>query len=331
MTGARDRQRPAPAADEAARWFVRLQDAGATRGDWLAFEAWLAASPGNMAAYEHVERLWVEVEEVADRLPDVSEAEVRTLPARQARTPSRLTRRAWLAAGAGLAASVAVAVAVGLGGPGARTQSYAAAPGHTQQVVLADGTRVWLNAGSRIEVRLARRARRVEMADGEALFDVTHDPRRPFLIDAGDRRVRVVGTQFNLRHRGGEFALTVNRGIVEVGPSQAAGPATRVVAGQSLSRRRGSATFVLAAASPETAFAWTRGELVYADAPLSEVAADLSRSLGVQIQVADQETAAIRFSGVLALDDRADVLRRLEAYAHVRAEDRPTGVMLHRR
>jgi transmembrane sensor len=190
---------------------------------------------------------------------------------------------------------------------------------------------VWLNAGSRLEVSLGRDARRVEMADGEALFDVTHDPARPFLITAGDRQVRVVGTRFNLRHRDGEFALTVSRGVVEVRPTGSAATPTRVMAGQSLVRRRGSATSVLSAASPDTAFAWTRGQLVYSDAPLSEVAADLSRSLGTPIRVADAATGQIPFTGVLALDDRTQVLRRLEAYAPVRAEQDPAGTVLRRR
>ena len=56
------------------------------------------------------------------------------------------------------------------------------------------------------------------MADAEALFDVAHDVRRPFLIGVGDRQVRVVGTEFNLRHRDDQVDLTVRRGIVEVRP-----------------------------------------------------------------------------------------------------------------
>src|SRR5204863_2251084 len=166
--------------------------------------------------------------------------------------------------------------------------TYATAPGETRQVILADGSHVRLNAGSRLEVRLGRRARRVEMADGEAVFDVTHDPGRPFLIDTGDREVRVVGTQFDLRQRGDAFALTVRRGLVEVRPSGAPqAPPTRVAAGQRLTHDRGAPAGQLSAAGGDDAFAWTRGQLVYTAAPLAEVAADLSRSLGRPVRVAD--------------------------------------------
>ena len=68
------------------------------------------------------------------------------------------------------------------------------------------------------------------MADGEAAFDVAHDPTRAFLIAVGDRQVRVVGTEFNLRRREGLTALTVRRGVVEVRPAGAPDAApTRLV------------------------------------------------------------------------------------------------------
>ena len=138
-----------------------------------------------------------------------------------------VSRRVWLAAGAGLAASLAVGVFTVANWP-APAETYVTAPGQTRRIALADGTRVWLNAGSRLEVRLGRRDRRVQMADGEAVFDVTHDPARPFLIDIGDREVRVVGTEFNLRQRGDAFALTVRRGVVEVRPAERPGALPRV-------------------------------------------------------------------------------------------------------
>jgi ferric-dicitrate binding protein FerR (iron transport regulator) len=61
------------------------------------------------------------------------------------------------------------------------------------------------------------------------------------------------------------------------------------------------------------------------------VAADLSRSLGAPVRVADPATGAIRFTGVLAIDDKAAVLHRLAAFAPVRVEQGPKGVVLHRR
>lgn len=342
MTGRRDEDGPMEVAQQAAHWFARLLDDAATGDDWLDFETWLAAAPSHQAAYARLEGLWVELDEVADAVAAALDAPVsldarRAARARPTLSPpapprSTLSRRGWLAAGAGLAASVAVGAFTIANWPNSPVETYVTAAGQTRQLTLADGSKVWLNAASRLDVRFQRGARRVQMADGEAVFDVTHDPSRPFLIDTGDREVRVVGTEFNIRQRADAFALSVRRGLVEVRPSGApdATP-TRVPAGQGLSHRKGSAQAVIAAAEPEAAFAWTRGQLVYSAAPMNQVAADLSRSLGTPVQVADAATGRLRFSGVLALDDKDALLRRLEAFAPVRAERGAGGVVLHRR
>lgn len=333
MNGERDDDRAVGTAEAAAHWFARLQDDAAGADDWLAFEQWLAASPAHAAAYERLEAIWLDLDDARDDVVAAMDAPVPFEAHRAARASRGLSRRDWLAAGAGIAAAVAVGVFGIANWPaGSPPQTYVTAPGQTRQVALADGTKVWLNAATRIEVRLERGDRRVQMAEGEAVFDVTHDPSRPFLIDTGDREVRVVGTQFNLRQRGAAFALTVRRGLVEVRPSGApdARP-TRVAAGQRLTHRKGAPQVLLTEVQSDPAFAWTQGQLAYVDAPLSEVAADLSRSLGTPVRVADAATGRMRFSGVLALDDRAAMFRRLEAFVAVRAETRADGVVLRRR
>lgn len=320
------------AADQAAGWLARLQGGEATGDDWLAFERWLAAAPENAPAFDRAERLWIELDDHADALAPGRTWTPVSRPPRPRRTGP--TRRGWLAGGAALAAGLA-AVAVGLTlwpEPEAQAIVYQTAPGETRQITLADGSRVHLNAASRIAVRFDRKARRVQMADAEAVFDVAHDPSRPFLIAVGDREVKVVGTEFNLRRRDARTVLTVRRGVVEVRPAATpSAPATRVAAGQQLVHHDGAAASQLRTASPEAAFAWTTGQLVYRGEPLSQVAADLSLSFATPVRVADEATGRLPFSGVLVLDRRADVLRRLQAYAPVAVEDRPDGVVLHAR
>lgn len=335
-------------AEEAAGWFARLQGEAATGGDWLGFERWLRSSPAHTKAYERLEGLWIDLEyapvarELGGRPALVARRPVlvarRQLFAGRRRAPSRRAsqdqnrRRAWLGAGAAIAASLVVAVGVGLRAPGVTTVTYETAPGQTREITLADGTHIRLNAASKIGVSLGRDARRVQMADAEAAFDVAHDASRPFLIGVGDRQVRVVGTQFNLRHRADRFDLTVRRGIVEVRPADAPRAApTRVTVGQALTHTAGQASQVLRASDPDQAFAWTSGQLIYRDQPLSDVAADLSRRFAAPVRTADARTAALRFSGVLVTDNEADVLRRLQAYAPVRIERAGDAIILHHR
>lgn len=325
-----DQERDDTVAEVAAVWFARLQDDAASAEDWLAFEAWLAETPAHAAAYETLERIWVDLDIDAEA---INAALKRIEPVSLAKhRASRWPRRTWLAVGAAMAAGLALAV-VGPGlMPPAPTQTYETALGETRQIELRDGTKVQLNAGSRLTVRFERRARHVEMADAEATFDVTHDAARPFLIEVGDQQVRVVGTAFNLRQRSGQVVLSVSSGLVEVRPidTPTAVP-VRVAAGQRLSHQKGSDASHVTRVDAEAAYGWTKGQLVYDAAPLQEVAADLSRSLGMVVRVADSQTARLKFSGVLSLDDRAALLRRLEAFVPIRAEQTGTEIVLRRR
>jgi transmembrane sensor len=327
-------------AEAAARWFARLQGEAATGDDWLAFERWLQASPAHVQAYEQLERLWVDLDQadVAKELggrPLVAAARRRSPEAsRRARSGAggQTRRRIWIGLGGAVAAVVAVTAGVSLFSPAAVSETYQTAPGQTLAVTLADGTRIRLNSASRITVRFDKDARRVEMADAEALFDVTHDAKRPFLITAGDRQVRVVGTQFNLRRRDGQVDLTVSRGTVEVrATGRLDAPPTRVSVGQELTHAEGHDAQVLKVADNDQAFAWTNGQLIYHDQPLSVVAADLSRRFGAPVRLADARAGALRFSGVLVTDNETDVLRRLSAYAPVRVERTPTEIILRHR
>jgi transmembrane sensor len=321
-------------AEEAASWFARLQGEAATGDDWLAFERWLQASPAHARAYERLEALWIDL----DYAPVARDLGGRPLLAARRRRLARSAagnpgRRAWLAAGAAIAAGLVAAMGIGLWpAPGAAPRTYQTAAGQTRQLALADGTRIRLNAASKITVSLGRDARRVQMGDAEAVFDVAHDAARPFLIAVGDRQVRVVGTEFNLRHRADKVALTVRRGVVEVRPAGApqARP-TRVTVGQQLTHTEGQNGSILKVSDSATAFAWTSGQLIYRDQPLSDVAADLSRRFAVPVRTADAPTAALRFSGVLVTDSESDVLRRLQAFAPLRVERTADAVVLHRR
>ncbi len=320
-------------AEEAAAWFARLQGEAATGDDWLAFERWLQASPAHARAYERLESLWVDL----DYAPVARDLGGRPLLAARRRRASRGAvgrpgRRVWIAAGAAIAAGLVVAVGAGLWSTPGETQTYQTGPGQTRQIALTDGTRIRLNAASKITVSLGRDVRRVQMADAEAVFDVAHDSARPFLIAVGDRQVRVVGTEFNLRHRANKVALTVRRGVVEVRPAAAlqARP-TRVTIGQMLTHTEGEAGSILKVSDPDAAFAWTSGQLIYRDQPLSEVAADLSRRFAVPVRPADARTASLRFSGVLVTDSEPDVLRRLQAFAPIRVEQTAGAVVLHSR
>jgi transmembrane sensor len=210
----------------------------------------------------------------------------------------------------------------------ASTTVYQTAKGERRQITLADGSHIDMNAGSRLSVRLGGKDRRVTMDDAEAVFDVAKDASRPFLITAGDRTVRVVGTQFNVRRRDGVQSVTVSRGVVEVMPAAGAGQRFRLTVGQRLDHVEGASDSQLRAASPDEAESWRTGRLIYRGEPLANVVADLNRYTSEPVRLADAHTGRIAFSGVLTTDQGDGVVRSLTLLAPVTSTHTKDGILL---
>lgn len=303
--------------DRAVVWHVRLSSDAADGDDWLAFEAWLAESPEHLRAYEAVEAVWSDLDQVTPA-PTVV-----TLTPRAARRPLP-----WLGA---IAASLIAVIFLGatfwMGAP--RTQTFETGPGQRQVIALSDGSRITLNGGSRLTARMGRSERRVVMADAEAVFDVAKDPGRPFLIQAGDREIRVVGTEFNVLRHAGVVRVAVRRGVVEVRPAGVpdAPPLARLRKGQSLSHREGGAGDVVAPVDPDAALAWTEGRLVFQGESLGEVAATLNRYMKTPI-IVDQDAASLPVTASLALGPDDEMVSTLSAFLPVQAKRLPDSVRL---
>ena len=311
-----------PRYDEAADWIVQLQAQDLDEVDALAFDAWLSASPQNAAAYDAALRAWSEYGANAQAV----RAGLRNRRVR----PSGFGRFYATAGAIAAAAAVAIVVVPAMTPPPA-PQVYVTHVGEHRSLTLADGSRLDLNAGTRLTVTLRRHDRQVVMDEGQAVFDVAPDARRPFLIAAGDRTVRVVGTQFDVRRRAGRLSVTVTRGTVEVSPSgEGVGQAFRLHPGQRLEHLEGAALAQVSAAAPDQALGWRAGRMVYRDQPLSVVVADLNAQFATPIRVDDPALAATPISGVLILDNEDAVVRRLALLVSAQTVRSDGGVTLQR-
>lgn len=303
--------------EEAAAWRVRLQSEQSVEADFEAFESWVA-DRANRFAYDRVELTDAFVDAHADAFAEA-------LP--QAK-PGRYTRYAMTAGIIGLAAYAALAFVLLRPAPSLVWTRYEAPATASRDVTLADGSVVHLNRRAQIEVALAANERRVRM-EGEAAFEVSHDASRPFLIGVGDQQVRVVGTEFDVLHASGLTTVTVRRGVVEVSlPHHQDLEPVRLRAGDQSLHRDGSEVVSTAQVDPETAFAWREGKLIYADAPLSAVVADLNRYYDRPIQLGDAGVGALRFSGVLVIDSEEQVVARLQAFLPIVAQSSSGGYTL---
>ncbi len=293
--------------EESARaWAIRVRDPAFA--DWDALSAWLEADPAHLEAYDDA----VDDEDwAADVLstPVPKPLEFTALP------DPRPTRRRVLQWGGGaIAASVAAMTGwVSLRGDG--RQEIMTAAGERRIVNLADGSRVIMNGSTRLWIH-EDRPREVELAGGEALFDVRHDETDPFVVITGKTRLVDAGTIFNVIDRGGGLDVAVAHGAVIYGAS---GRSIRLDVGQGLSRASADAEPVLRTVAPRSIGSWQKNYLEYAAATLKEIAEDLSRNLGTRVEV--QGGSGERFSGTLQLDGPPDqVLARLAPLLAVRFE-----------
>ncbi len=276
---------PSEFGETARLWAIRVQDP--SFGEWDRFTEWLEGNPAHLAAYEAAldDAAWAAtLYAAAPRTPG--------MPAREA--PLAPVRRRWLP----MAAAAAVALAGGwlmLDRSGG--EEIVTAAGEHRTIALADGSRIILNGGTRISFD-PDSPRQVELAAGEALFEVRHDASDPFVVTAGDTRLVDVGTVFNVVREDGVLDLAVSHGAVDYQPGRSA---IRVSAGEALSRSGLKAEPVLRKVDPNSVGGWRSHQLQFANAPLSRVAHDLGRNIGVSIQ-AGGGSEDLHFTGTLAIE-----------------------------
>jgi transmembrane sensor len=291
--------------DEAARWFVRLQEPAVDVMAYRQFENWLNEHPQHRDEFEWLQGLW----KAADLVPA---ARLRAL-CEQAPVRSKWRPMVRYA----VAASVlAVAVGVGLfnvlNQPSPYTAEFSTALGERRQVSLPDGSVVDLDSRSRIQVRFEKDRRAIELSEGEAMFSVEHDTSRPFVVEAGSGKVTVTGTRFDVRRGSAETRVVVEQGTVKVqghdaGPddfiSLTAGLGTHVDAGGKVAPAY--------AVNPAEMTAWRNGKLVFNNASLADVAEQVSRYRDKPLKVGNAAVGNLRLTSVFKSDNTDALLTAL--------------------
>lgn len=194
-------------------------------------------------------------------------------------------------------------------------------PGQRARLRLADGTRVHLNVDSELRFTpgFTDGLRRVHLR-GEAYFDVARDEARPFVIHAADADIRVLGTSFGVRaYREGAVQVAVAEGAVALQPQAAAPADTVVLRAGDLGRIVGADALALRQdAGFARRLAWTEGRLVFEDAPLAEVAAELERWYKLRIEV--DVPAADRLNAEFRDEPLSEILNSISATLGLRYE-----------
>lgn len=295
----------------AAEWLAKL-DRHSEPDLEAQFKRWRAEDPRHEVVYLRLKAVSLRLERLQSlRPPNEGRVDPDFLavscepPAPQSKSPLRSPRLGYLLA-AGLAGLIAGATYLVQSHTG--DEYFRTGVGGFERVVLTDGSVVELNTNTEIRVSFDKKHRHVELITGEATFDDAHDPRRPFIVEAGADAVRALGTQFDVRREAQGLHVLVTSGKVAVDRNDFAGRgvpllsgpkiACIVVAGQAAQVSNGEVNVrTESRQEAERDLAWHDGMLMFDSAPLEEVAAEFNRYNRRQLVIADPGIARLGIGG----------------------------------
>lgn len=292
--------KPDDALRQAAEWFAALHGGGADTAERARWQQWLAADPTHRAA-------WDKIEAVNQRFG--------ALPAKPALAALNVPsgRR-------GAVKKLLALAAVGLVGAAASQResrdSLAAlaarertAVGEMRRLALDDGSDLWINTDSALDLDFKTGQRRLALYRGEILLDrraAAAGP--PLVVDLGAGRLRAAATRFSVHRDGAHAALAVFEGVVRLEPA-AGGAAHTIGAGKRL--RFGAGWIGPEEAADNQQDAWIRRRLSVDRMRLDVFVADLARYWRGHIGC-DPALAGMLLTGSYPLDDIGRVLAVLE-------------------
>lgn len=284
---------------QAADWFALLRDERVSELDRQAWQRWLDAQPQHRQAWQRVEAISGQFERLPQRQAARSALQARGVDRRQALK------------------ALSIVAGVGLLGLGTRTlpwQQWQAnqrtAVGEVLGSQLADGSRLWLNTDSALDVDFTAELRRLALYRGEVLVEAADDA-RPLWLETAHGRLRVQGGRFAVRQQDDGFLVSTQVGALEILGARR----QSLVAGH---QAYFDAQWVdRPAPLRQGQQAWTHGILQADDMPLGQFIAELSRyqhgHLGCDPQVAD-----LRLVGAFPLAEPERIYAALEASLPVR-------------
>jgi transmembrane sensor len=361
--------------EEASDWLIRRDSGQWTDTDQARFEQWLDASTLNRVAFLRLELAWEESARLkalgagvaGDQPPPPGRWNVtpffdsnRTAPRGHTEgtndapdsgtvTGEARQRTRRLA----LAASVLLAVIAGLGTYpfwSSDTDRYRTPIGGLSSVPMPDGSKVTLNTASEIRVAVNENERRIDLRRGEAFFEVAKDPNRPFVVEAGKKRVVAVGTKFSVRRDGESVEVVVTEGKVRVEDAsrplrssavEASGsPAPPLAADDPVFLTTGAIAYADEAGvlvhrkslvEAETHLSWRSGVLMFRDQNLANAVAEFNRYNVRKIVIADPAVAALKVEGNFRATNVDAFVRLLESGFPVRATAEADQIVLSSR
>ena len=322
--------------EEAARWRLRLSESTPLGAEEEARLGAYLADPENAAAFEEQARLWGLIEFAAGQ-PEMIRLRADALQsfscAQAARWsgPSTLRHRNRLFAAAAAVLLLVASVSALVYEP---VTIYRTTQGERRVVMLADGSRLSLDADTQVKVQLGDDRRDLWLERGRAKFDVARNPLRPFVVTAGERRIVATGTAFSVELVGPKLSVLLYEGRVLVLDASSGDRRHNVAlnAGTMLTASAGSRTSAVTRPIVDAqSLAWEGGQINFTREPLADALVRVNRYAVRPIKIDDATVDTIPISGVFNAGDTEAFLEAVTMVNNLKIVRKPDHVLLTRR
>ena len=187
-----------------------------------------------------------------------------------------------------------------------------AAANQKNQVLLADGSKIWVNSLSTLKYpkTFGGKTREVYLS-GEAYFDIKHDASRPFIIHTGSVTTTVLGTAFDIKEDKllHTIVVTVTRGKVSV--ANGSQLLAIITPNQQVSFNTASQTKTQATVDATKVIAWQTGYIHFNDITFADAAKQLQQRFNVKISFANDKVKNCRFTGSALKEEKLDEILKV--------------------
>ena len=307
--------------DEASIWLVRLDNGNLSEQSRIELRKWLSADERHRVALKAMADIWDDMDEILMIADNKS-------------SPNKLSL--WpilkpILKPVSLAASVSfIALLLWFSMPNdVHKNSYATLVGQQMDTTFNDGSIIHLNTNSHIETEFSDDKRIIKLIKGEALFEVAHDPNRPFIVYAGDRLVQAIGTKFIVHLKAEDIQVTVTDGKVKTSKvalnktladiSSLDSNATKeddfyITKGEKLviNKDKAPSLIQIEDENMDREISWLNGKLIFVNEKLSYVIEEINRYVEVEIVLKDPAMNNITISGRFDLQDSEALIEAIK-------------------
>ncbi len=296
-----------------------------TDEDQIEFERRVEQEPAFAAAVRRIERSYHSVGKhaaSAELMAFREQALARTRRASARRWGGAgFTSRAWRMAATMAGVGVVLGIALELSPFAYRPGSFETRIGEQRTIGLSDHSHITLDSKTRLRVTFSEDARVVRLLDGQAQFSVAKDPGRPFKVEAGDRTVVAIGTNFTVEYVDREMRVAMLEGVVAVlRPVERQASPVELIAGDELRVRRDGRATVTPKSDIGAATAWRQGKVIFRNESLGDAIRRVNRYSTVQVGLEDAALAGLKVSGVFEAGNSREFAEALQGYLPLSAD-----------